>query len=60
MKMKNANNGLVLWECDDWNLTESEVKDVIFPRSMLECPEISREIVFSNNSPEPIHDFQLL
>eukprot|EP00347_Sterkiella_histriomuscorum_P006521 403352450 len=58
MKMKNASNGRVLWESDDWNLSEDEVKDVKFPREMLQCSEVSREIVFK--SEEPIQDFQLL
>ncbi len=48
MKMKNATTGKVLWECDDWNLSSDEVKDVRFPIEMLSCESISREIVFKS------------
>ena len=37
MKMKNAATGKVLWECNDWDVREGVVKDVHFPREMLEC-----------------------
>ena len=54
----DGETGEVLWQCDDWNLQEGEVKDVTFPKRLLDCAEISREIVFS--SVEIIKDFQLL
>ena len=54
----DASNGEVLWQCDDWSINEGEVKDVKFPRRLLECSEVSREIVFSSR--EEIKDFQLL
>ena len=49
MKMKNAATGEVLWECSDWELSEGEVKDVKFPKEMLTCSEVSREIVFKSD-----------
>ncbi|TNV75445.1 hypothetical protein FGO68_gene17304 [Halteria grandinella] len=58
MKMKNAATGEVLWQCDDWNLREGEVKDVRFPKKILECSEVSRELVFQSG--EEIKYFQLL
>ena len=37
-----------MWQCDDWNLKEGEVKDVKFPKKILECSEVSRELVFQS------------
>ena len=46
MRMKDADKGEVIWESNDWDLTNDEEKKVIFPKSMLECRELGREIVF--------------
>ena len=54
----DGETGELLWESSDWNLMEGEVKDVYFPRRLLSCAEVSREITFS--SKEVIKDFQLL
>ena len=59
MKMRNAENGEVLWTNDDWSdLEEGVEKSVTFPKALLECEEVSREIVFY--SQEEITDFKLL
>ncbi|CDW89065.1 retinal rod rhodopsin-sensitive cgmp 3-cyclic phosphodiesterase subunit delta [Stylonychia lemnae] len=58
LKMKNAANGQVLYESSEWDLSENEVKDVRFPKEMLQCTELSRELVFESR--EAITDLQLL
>ena len=58
MSMKNAGTGKVLWTCDSWDMTEGVEKAVRFPKEVLECEEISREMVFSSD--EEIKDFRLL
>ena len=51
MKMKDAANGSVLWENSDWDLTSDEEKKVVFPKEMLECTELGREISFYSKKP---------
>ena len=48
----------MLWQCDDWELSETDEKQVTFPKAILQCEEVSREIVFY--SEEEIKEFQLL
>ena len=40
----DGENGELLWECDDWNLQEGEIKNVSLPVEILSCKEVSREI----------------
>ena len=47
MKMKDGTKGNTLWECKDWDL-ETETKSEKFPKEILECKEIIREINFSS------------
>ncbi len=59
MKMRNAKTNEVFWRSDDWsNLQDGSEKTVHFPTKMLECEEVSREIVFY--SEHEITDFKLL
>ena len=53
--MIDAETGELLWENSDWDLMEGEIKDVHFPRKLLNCSEVAREINFS--SKEAIKDF---
>ena len=46
MKMKDSTNGKVIWECSEWDLSNDEEKKVEFPKEMLLCAELGREIVF--------------
>ena len=54
----DASDGKVMWQSDDWNIQEGEEKQVVLPAEILQCAEVSREIVFY--SEEEIKDFQLL
>jgi retinal rod rhodopsin-sensitive cGMP 3',5'-cyclic phosphodiesterase subunit delta len=47
MKMKDGTTGKVLWECKEWDL-DSENKTEKFPKEMLKCKEVIREINFSS------------
>ena len=47
MKMKDGTTGKVLWESKEWDL-DSENKTENFPKEMLKCKEIVREINFSS------------
>ncbi len=59
MKMRNAKTNEVFWRSDEWsNLQDGSEKTVHFPSKMLECEEVSREIVFY--SEHEITDFKLL
>ena len=44
----DAATGELLWQNDDWDLAEGEIKECHFPRSLLECKELSREVTFSS------------
>ena len=46
IKMKDHEAGTVLWESKEWDLTDNEEKKVTFPKGMLSCKAIGREIVF--------------
>ena len=57
--MRNAKTNEVYWRSDDWaSLHDNEEKTVSFPSKMLECEEVSREIIFY--SEHEIQDFKLL
>jgi retinal rod rhodopsin-sensitive cGMP 3',5'-cyclic phosphodiesterase subunit delta len=57
MKMKNGENGKVLWECKEWDMT-IEKKSESLPKEILKCKEIVREINFS--SVEQVQDLELI
>ena len=46
MKMKDAEAGEVFWESTTWDLASSEEQRVEFPKRMLSCRAIGREIIF--------------
>lgn len=47
-----------MWTCSEWDLKDGEEKKVTFPKALLNCEEVAREVVFY--SEEEIKDFQLL
>jgi retinal rod rhodopsin-sensitive cGMP 3',5'-cyclic phosphodiesterase subunit delta len=57
MKMKNAENAKVLWECKEWDIS-IEKKSESLPKEILKCKEVVREINFS--SVEQIQDLELI
>ena len=46
LAMKDAEKGEVLWKQLDWDLEREEEIKVEFPKDMLKCKAIGREIVF--------------
>ena len=46
LRMKDAEQGVTLWESNQWDLNSNEEVKVEFPASMLQCAAIGREIVF--------------
>ena len=44
MSMKDAEKGKVLWKEDSWDLTTDDEKKCSFPKEMLECTAVGREI----------------
>ena len=44
MTMKDAEKGKVLWKEDNWDLTTEGEKQCSFPKEMLECSAVGREI----------------
>ena len=54
----DAENGRVLWKSETWELDPLNEKQVHFPKELLKCKEVAREITFS--SKEEIKEFQLL
>ena len=42
--MKDADKGKVLWREDNWDLTTDGEKQCSFPKEMLECAAVGREI----------------
>ena len=57
LRMKDAEQGTVLWESSDWNLASNEEQKVEFPASMLGCKAIGRELVFY--SKKLMHQFSI-
>src|SRR5690242_9982965 len=57
MSMKDAKNGHVWWQVANWNLNEDN-KVEYFPKELLTCSEIVREVNFS--SKEPIENLELV
>jgi len=51
MNMRDAKNGRLIWQSDDWgdDMFEREMVAHI-PREILECRAVSREIIFSSKS----------
>jgi len=47
MKMKNAQTGDVMWECNEWNLEKNNHSEYL-PKELLSCKEVVREINFSS------------
>ena len=50
----DAQTGELLWQNDDWNQGEGQMKECHFPVSVLKCKELSRELTFS--STEAVND----
>ena len=46
MRMKDAEKGEVLWEESAWDLTTDDEKKCTFPKEMLACTAVGREITF--------------
>ena len=57
MRMKDGRNGIVMWECKEWDLSKLN-KEENLPKEILQCPEIVREINFS--SVESIENLELI
>ena len=57
IRMKDAEQGQVLWENNEWDLTSNEEQKVEFPATMLSCRAIGREIVFY--SKKIMHQFAI-
>jgi len=55
MKMKDGDNGEVLWESFNWDVNH---KVEVLPKELLNCATVNREINFS--SAEQIEDLQLI
>jgi retinal rod rhodopsin-sensitive cGMP 3',5'-cyclic phosphodiesterase subunit delta len=47
MKMKDGKTGTVMWECNQWDLSD-EGKIENLPKEILDCREIIREVNFSS------------
>lgn len=46
MSMKDAEKGEVLWKENNWDLTTDDEKKCSFPKEMLACTAVGREITF--------------
>ena len=57
MRMKDAEKGQVLWEEDNWDLATDDEKQCSFPKEMLACTAVGREITFF--SKKVMHDFAI-
>ena len=57
MRMKDGDKGNVLWEESEWDLTSDEEKECRFPKQMLECKAVGREITFF--SKKEMKDFSI-
>jgi retinal rod rhodopsin-sensitive cGMP 3',5'-cyclic phosphodiesterase subunit delta len=57
LKMKDGDNGKVLWETDKFNLSEDEKQEDL-PKELLNCKVVVREVNFS--SKEKISDLELI
>ena len=57
MRMKDGEKGNVLWEESEWDLTSDEEKECRFPKQMLECKAVGREITFF--SKKEMKDFSI-
>ena len=57
LRMKDAEQGTVLWEGSDWNLASDEEQKVEFPAGMLACRAVGREMVFY--SKKLMHQFSI-
>ena len=57
MRMKDAEKGSVLWEEAEWDLTTDAEKECKFPKQMLECKAVGREITFF--SKKAMQDFSI-
>jgi len=56
--MKNAENGTILWENDKWDVSSNETQKVEFPKEMLSCQVLGREMCFFSKN--VIKDFKIL
>ena len=57
MRMKDAEQGTVLWQSSNWDLASQEEQKVEFPAAMLGCKAIGREMVFY--SKKLMHQFSI-
>ena len=58
MKMKDGNNGKVMWQTQNWDLKNQDEQKVDFPSALLQCTALSREIEFSSTA--KIENFAIL
>ena len=56
--MKNAETGKVIYERDSWDMTTNELQNVEFPKEVLECGVLGREMCF--HSKHAIKDFKIM
>ena len=57
MCMKDAEKGKILWREETWDLTTDDEKACHFPKEMLECTAVGREITFY--SKKVMNDFAI-